>query len=395
MANDGSSQSPTKSLRLLIGGFAAWRRRRNADTHSPESKALASQYLQLPLTIPFSGSEHLANVKLQRWPTISSIAGVISSNLVSTTIPITPRYLKVLLTRQRLAVLLLDIRGQEHFEQERIEHDATICFDPVPISTRYHGLYVCLSWNSYIFSVNTFEIEDPQSISPSREIIDPKYCSKFDLVVIYGHDSATSGPETLSILSRWIVNHERYCPLKMPLRLLSGGIEAWKKELGKDGLLKETLPPHKEVEIPPNSRLAEPNEECIVCIDESDFFPLHPPTSTCTHKSQVCSSCLHHTIQEAVQSGIAFGRDDGHIRCPNSGCDRWMKYADIKTWAEPDVFEEYVPFSASDFAHWGHRYDRALLRHELVNDPHYIRCLNTKCNGSQLHDGAGKCHLLS
>ena len=175
--------------------------------------------------------------------------------------------------------------------------------------------------------------------------------STFDVVVMHDEDSVTIGPESspLSSLFQSIFNDDENKPLKQPPKLLIGGIRAWKEHILQtcteervdDTALTESASPRDG--LPPNSRFAEPNEQCVVCIDEPPFFPSRPPTSLCSHQSQICLPCLQSTIREVVHSaGAAFDRDDGHIMCPSDGCDKWLNYEDIKLWAEQDVFEEYV-----------------------------------------------------
>lgn len=168
---------------------------------------------------------------------------------------------------------------------------------------------------------------------------------------MHDEDSVTIGPESspLSSLFRSIFNNDGNKPLKQPPKLLIGGLKAWKEHIVQtctegrvDDPSTEPASPLVQDELPPNSRFAETNEQCVVCIDEPPFFPSRPPTSLCSHPSQICLPCLQSTIQEVVHSGIAFDRDDGHIMCPSDGCDKRLNYEDIKLWAEQDVFEEYV-----------------------------------------------------
>src|SRR6202000_3125104 len=71
-----------------------------------------------------------------------------------------------------------------------------------------------------------------------------------------------------------------------------------------------------KVPIPQDSRAALPDEECVVCRCEPQYFPKDPPSTTCRHPSQVCHACLQRTIQAAVTSATFTG--EGHdIRCPS------------------------------------------------------------------------------
>lgn len=131
--------------------------------------------------------------------------------------------------------------------------------------------------------------------------------------------------------------------------------------------------PTPRVVIPDNARAASPNQECLVCRDEPQYFPKDPPTSHCSHAPEVCSACLGRTIQEAVKHGNYNG-DGTQIRCPSYNCDQWMGYLEIRQWAPNDVCEKY---------------DNYLLNRSLRSDALFVRCVNPKCSAGQVHTEKG------
>jgi ubiquitin carboxyl-terminal hydrolase 8 len=89
-------------------------------------------------------------------------------------------------------------------------------------------------------SINSFQIEASQVISPGNEQALFKNRSKFDVIVIYDDESTSYGgtDSPLSTLFRAIFENEFHRPLKRPPMLLVGGLVAWKKEVDDENVLR-------------------------------------------------------------------------------------------------------------------------------------------------------------
>lgn len=81
---------------------------------------------------------------------------------------------------------------------------------------------------------------------------------------------------------------------------------------------------------PQGERFLAPDERCAICLSSCEFFPADPPTSECTHASQVCRSCLVQTIDSVVKNGDPV---DG-MRCPTIDCRKLLSYTDVQMWTQ-------------------------------------------------------------
>ncbi|KAF8507957.1 hypothetical protein BU17DRAFT_56970 [Hysterangium stoloniferum] len=123
-------------------------------------------------------------------------------------------------------ILYLDVRPRSEFDMERMRAVEIVCIEP-SILTRA--------------KLTSTTIDSALVVSPSTERVLFTNRAKFDLVVLYDNKSTViDGP--LSNLVRAICEMEFVTFLKRPPVLLVGGLEAWKQEVGDDGLLKGENP---------------------------------------------------------------------------------------------------------------------------------------------------------
>jgi hypothetical protein len=92
------------------------------------------------------------------------------------------------------------------------------------------------------------------------------------------------------------------------------------------------IPPRPITPPPEGDRVTSALEICIVCLSSIKYLPEKPPTSSCTHQSQVCRPCLARTIDSVVQNGDLV--ED--MRCPTTDCRAVLAYTDVQTWATGD-----------------------------------------------------------
>lgn len=125
-------------------------------------------------------------------------------------------------TNGGLEVLLLDVRSRQEFEMERIDCKWSVCIEPTILSRA---------------NIEGSGIESALVISPNAEEKAFNNRQSFDLVVMYDGSSSKFTP-ALAVLNNAIYETEfRGKRLQRPPMLLIGGLEAWRKDLGRVGLV--------------------------------------------------------------------------------------------------------------------------------------------------------------
>ncbi|GAA5873839.1 hypothetical protein JCM8547_008617 [Rhodosporidiobolus lusitaniae] len=132
-------------------------------------------------------------------------------------------------------VLLLDVRSRDEYERARIKGE-TVCIEPVSLRNGIKGS----------------DIEDSLSLAPRHEAANFASRQHFDLIVVYDR-SSTSFPNSIPtstsseaqrvLWNLWSAIYEREFakpPKRQPL-LLTGGWEAWEKQVGVDGIVGTAL----------------------------------------------------------------------------------------------------------------------------------------------------------
>ncbi|KIJ55284.1 hypothetical protein M422DRAFT_23895 [Sphaerobolus stellatus SS14] len=120
-----------------------------------------------------------------------------------------------------LKILYLDLRTRAEFDEERIQAHEVVCLEP-HILTRDN--------------VTSSSIENALVISPSSERALFSNRAKFDLIVVYDKASSST-TSAVSSLVQAIFEKEFIHPLRRVPVFLIGGIEAWKREAGSDGVV--------------------------------------------------------------------------------------------------------------------------------------------------------------
>ncbi|KAH7344058.1 hypothetical protein B0J17DRAFT_200907 [Rhizoctonia solani] len=124
---------------------------------------------------------------------------------------------------------------------------------------------------------------------------------------------------------------------------------------------------------PQNIQVKKPAPTCSICMDNTNDFPRHGPTSRCTHAPAICIPCLEQYISHSIlTNGLTL------ITCPIPECRQTLEYEDVMRGAKGD--QTCI-----------NRYETLLLRRLLENDPNFIWCKNPACNWGQVHEcGADK-----
>ncbi|GJJ11320.1 hypothetical protein Clacol_005552 [Clathrus columnatus] len=122
-------------------------------------------------------------------------------------------------------ILLLDIRTRAEFDTERIKWDEIVCLEP-SILTRDN--------------ITSATIESALVVAPSSERALFTNRAKFELVVMYDASSGLPSSPMFN-LARAIFETDFSQSLKRPPVLLVGGLEAWKQEMGEEGIHRSSL----------------------------------------------------------------------------------------------------------------------------------------------------------
>ncbi|OCK79708.1 hypothetical protein K432DRAFT_426286 [Lepidopterella palustris CBS 459.81] len=115
-------------------------------------------------------------------------------------------------------------------------------------------------------------------------------------------------------------------------------------------------------------REASAQQDCIVCVETRSVrhFPNRPPTSSCTHTTQVCKRCLRDWIRSEFKAKVW-----NQINCPE--CRSLMLHEDIREFAPPEVFRKY---------------DSLATKAAFEAIPGFRWCTAKGCKSGQVH-GAG------
>jgi len=143
----------------------------------------------------------------------------------STTIQVEQLYEYLKLGSRALAVLLVDLRSREHFDNGHIMSQTIICVEPI---TLRHGL-------------SGEELGDTLIIAPDSEQALYNRRHEFDLVVFYDQSSSSLGPSsasegTLHQFATAVYEYGYEKRLKRPPMLLIGGLDAWVDLFGQHSL---------------------------------------------------------------------------------------------------------------------------------------------------------------
>ncbi|KAJ3092380.1 hypothetical protein HK102_007986 [Quaeritorhiza haematococci] len=119
-------------------------------------------------------------------------------------------------------------------------------------------------------------------------------------------------------------------------------------------------------------------QECTICRDDKPptSFPSSPPTSRCTHKPTICTTCLARHIEAEVNDKS----NATHIRCPIVNCRVEMQHHEIQALATPPVF---------------HQFDQLLLKKALRELPDFRWCKRATCGSGQDHIGGRKYPIMT
>ncbi|OCH85882.1 cysteine proteinase [Obba rivulosa] len=136
-----------------------------------------------------------------------------------------PRTLYEYKNKPNIKVLVLDVRTREEFEREHIKADAVVCIEPS----------VLLRDN-----VTSQTIQDSLAVGPRDESVLFHNRDKFDLVAVHDDASDTLGDarSPLATLVQAIYVQEFRKILRNAPMVLIGGLQAWKRELGEDELVR-------------------------------------------------------------------------------------------------------------------------------------------------------------
>lgn len=168
-----------------------------------------------------------------------------------------PREL-VELAQKGANILFLDVRTREEFMRERVKGSPVVCIEPSVLGREMYVLspfFLILSFSglqlivitvlmTLFRSVNSQTIESSLSIAPRDELMFFNNRDKFDLVVVYDHDSTSLGSlnsnSPLSVLVKAIYEMEFKKILKQVPVLMLGGYEAWKRDVGTGEAIPES-----------------------------------------------------------------------------------------------------------------------------------------------------------
>ncbi|KAI5201139.1 hypothetical protein E4T39_05321 [Aureobasidium subglaciale] len=103
--------------------------------------------------------------------------------------------------------------------------------------------------------------------------------------------------------------------------------------------------------------------DCTVCCDSFHplTFPAKPPSSDCTHKSEVCPACLLEWVDTKIKDNARRA-----IACPQ--CTKILSHHDVRRACDPETFESYDKFAM-------------LTVVDEIRDFHW--CLRSGCTGGQ------------
>ncbi|KAF7309945.1 Ubiquitin carboxyl-terminal hydrolase 4 [Mycena indigotica] len=118
-------------------------------------------------------------------------------------------------------VLLLDVRNRGDFDKAHIKVDAVVCVEPVVLTRP---------------GLTAQGLEDSMVGAPTKETTMFKNRDKFDLVVLYDHSSTTLASQPMTTLFSLIYDQAFTKMLRNMPMLLVGGLDAWRREMGDDGI---------------------------------------------------------------------------------------------------------------------------------------------------------------
>ncbi|KAI5269447.1 MFS general substrate transporter [Aureobasidium subglaciale] len=103
--------------------------------------------------------------------------------------------------------------------------------------------------------------------------------------------------------------------------------------------------------------------DCTVCCDSFHplTFPAKPPSSDCTHRSEVCPACLQAWVDTKIKDNARRA-----IACPQ--CTKILSHHDIRRACDPETFDRYDKFAM-------------LTVVDEIRDFHW--CLRSGCTGGQ------------
>lgn len=121
------------------------------------------------------------------------------------------------------------------------------------------------------------------------------------------------------------------------------------------------------------------NRDCAVCCESLHplEFPVRPPSRKCTHRAQVCSSCLQQWVSTKIDANARAAID-----CPQ--CTTLLNHEDVLRACNPETFAKYDKYATL----------------AIVNDLHDFHwCLCVGCTGGQEPVGGVlgymKCHACN
>ncbi|EGN91818.1 hypothetical protein SERLA73DRAFT_66796 [Serpula lacrymans var. lacrymans S7.3] len=173
-----------------------------------------------------------------RSPVITSKASALglSSSPLKPSIPVSnvilPKALYEYMCNPTTTVLLIDVRTREEFQKEHVKTGAVVCIEPFVLTRA---------------SIDGSSLEDSLHVAPSNERVLFVNRDKFDLVAMYDESSElydeAHGP--LSSLVRVIYEKAFRKILRNTPMLLVGGLQAWKREVGSDEVVRGVPYAHK------------------------------------------------------------------------------------------------------------------------------------------------------
>ncbi|CAG8434090.1 5291_t:CDS:2 [Diversispora eburnea] len=111
--------------------------------------------------------------------------------------------------------------------------------------------------------------------------------------------------------------------------------------------------------------------ECHICINRYSKSKFQKITEKCTHKNDICITCVDKHISSRMENVI---------NCPHLGCGKEFEFNDIKRIATKKVFE---------------RYDTLTLRKVLQGMPEFKWCKNASCGSGQIHFGGDDAPIMT
>ncbi|KAJ8457206.1 hypothetical protein ONZ45_g18404 [Pleurotus djamor] len=121
--------------------------------------------------------------------------------------------------KQAYKILLLDVRNRADFDREHIKHKPVVCVEPsILLRERVTGQ----------------TLEDALVVAPAHEGVVFSNREKFDLVVLYDQNSTNFGSQDspINVLVGAIYEGAIHKMLRRVPRLLIGGLDQWKAEMG-------------------------------------------------------------------------------------------------------------------------------------------------------------------